>query len=1472
MSDFRDQMSDIKLTDFNYIQIGIASPELIREWSKGEVTKPETINYRSFKPEKDGLFCEKIFGPVKDWECHCGRYKRIRYRGVVCKHCKVEVTLSRVRRVRMGHITLAVPVAHIWFFKSLPSRIGTLLDMTITDLEKILYYASYIVMEPGESSFKPKQLISIEEYTDVVSGEPAGFTAMTGAAAVKKMLQDIDVADLSRELRAHIKVETSQHKKKTLLKKLRVVEAFRQSENKPEWMILDVVPVLPPDLRPLVPLEGGRFATSDLNDLYRRVINRNNRLKKLMEMKAPEVILRNERRMLQEAVDALFDNSRRSKAVRGRGKRPLKSLSDMLKGKQGRFRQNLLGKRVDYSGRSVIVVGPELKLHQCGIPKVMALELFKPFIIRKLEERGFVQTVKSAKKLVEKESPEVWEILEDIIKDHPVLLNRAPTLHRLGVQAFEPVLVEGKAIRIHPLVCTAFNADFDGDQMAVHIPLSFESQLEARVLMMSTNNILLPANGKPVTAPTQDIIMGCYFLTREKKGEGEGAELRSYGSDEEVLLAYENGYIGLHSLVKVRRDGQFLRTTPGRIIFNQVVPKEIGFVNKQMDKGTLENLVFEVYRRTGVDKTVKFLDELKDLGFEYATQSGASVGIEDIIIPGEKWRIIEETKKEVAKISKQYRDKVITEGERYNRVIDTWTHTGTHIAHQTFEELKNAQDGFNPLWMMVDSGARGSRDQIRQLAGMRGLMAKPQKRITGQVGEIIESPITSNLREGLSVLEYFISTHGARKGLADTALKTADAGYLTRRLVDVTQDVTISIDDCQTVRGQEVSALKEGEEVIEPLRDRIVGSVALDDVKDPMTGEAIIRAGDEITLEAAKKAEDSGVEKVNVRSVLTCETKRGLCRKCYGMDLATLNPVDIGEAVGIIAAQSIGEPGTQLTLRTFHIGGTAGRIAVQTEKTAPTTGEVELKSVNYVVREVMVEREGGKKAKKMTRIVTGKDGVIVLKGEEKRTWKLVVPYGAELDDCLFDWRAESEGKVKIIDVIDGETAQEVEFRDRKLKVITKSQSESVEEKRSKVYQPRILLADKNGKKVGEFPLPVGAHLLVRDGDKVKANQALFWVGRDETVLFRWDPYSTPILTDVTGVVKFIDIVEEITYREEPDKEGHKVKVVIEDREKAYHPHIQILDERGKKLRDYAVPTGAHLLVQDGERIDAGRILVKLSREIYKTRDITGGLPRVAELFEARRPKDPAVVAEIDGRVKFGDIVRGNRQLIVEPEKGDPREYLIPHGKHLLVHEGDVVRAGDRLSEGPVNPHDILRIKGPNEVQEYLLNEIQEVYRLQGVKIHDKHIGVIVRQMLQKVRVTDPGDTVFLEDEHVDRVAFQEANEKVAETGGNPAKAEPLLLGITKASLTTESFISAASFQETTRVLTEAAVRGARDNLLGLKENIIIGHLIPAGTGSIKIQKIVFSNPAGEEAEEPGKAEGLFSGDAQKDLESKGAIV
>jgi DNA-directed RNA polymerase subunit beta' len=1333
-------------TDFFAIKIQLASPETIRSWSYGEVTKPETINYRSFKPERDGLFCERIFGPVKDWECSCGKYKRVRFRGIVCDRCGVEVTHSRVRRERMGHIELAVPVSHIWFFKSIPSRIGYLLDLSIRELDKLLYYESYIVIDPGNTSLKYKDIISETEYTEL---EEAGkrFVAKMGAEAIQELLRQVDAEELSISLRAQVKVETSTQRKKDTLKRLRVIEAFRQSQNKPEWMVLSVIPVIPPDLRPLVPLEGGRFATSDLNDLYRRVINRNNRLKKLIEIKAPEVILRNEKRMLQEAVDALFDNGRRSHSVRGDSKRPLKSLSDLLKGKQGRFRQNLLGKRVDYSGRSVIVVGPELKLHQCGLPKNMALELFKPFIIMKLEEKGYVQTVKSAKKLVEKERPEVWDILEEIIADHPILLNRAPTLHRLGIQAFYPVLVEGKAIKLHPLVCAAFNADFDGDQMAVHVPLSFESQLEAKILMLATNNILSPSSGKPTATPSQDIVLGCYYLTKERPGEkGEG---KIFYSMDEVISAYQAQQVGLHAKIKVKIEKKLLGTTVGRVIFNQCIPKELGYFNDVTDKNKTEELIAEAYRKLGSYRTSVFLDELKKIGFEYATLAGITVGIDDMVIPPEKQALIEKAKKEVERIWREYEKGVITAGERYNKVIDIWTHTTSEVGEVMFERLKNVEGGFNPVFMMADSGARGSKEQIRQLAGMRGLMAKPQKRITGQIGEIIESPIVANFREGLDVLEYFISTHGARKGLADTALKTADAGYLTRRLVDVAQDVIITEDDCGTILGLNIGALKEGEEVIESLRDRILGRVVLEDLYDPITGDLLAQAGEEIDEEAAARIDESGIEMVRIRSVLTCESKRGVCAKCYGRNLATGKMVDLGEAVGVIAAQSIGEPGTQLTLRTFHIGGTAARIEEQSKVTAKSEGVVQYKDIKSV---------------------TKKDGNVVILGRE--------------------------GEISLVD-------QENRVRAR-------------------------------------YKAPYAATLRVKNGEPVEKDQ----------VLFEWDPYTNTILSDRSGEVGFVDIIENESYREELDETtGLRQRVIVEQRDKLLRPQMVVLDEKGKKLCQYAIPTGSHLLVHDGEKIGAGDALVKIPREISKTRDITGGLPRVAELFEARKPKDPAVVSEIDGIVEFGKIIRGSTQILVKGYGEETREYLIPHGKHLRVHDGDKIKAGGRLCEGPIDPHDILRIKGVNDVQEYLVNEIQEVYRLQGVKINDKHIEVIVRQMLQKVKVEEIGDTNFLEGEQVDKNKFREENEKVIAEGGEPATFQPLLLGITKASLSTESFISAASFQETTRVLTEASINGKTDYLLGLKENVIIGHLVPAGTGLERYRSIYVKEGKGEEVKE-----------------------
>jgi DNA-directed RNA polymerase subunit beta' len=1329
--------------EFSAIKIQLASPEVILSWSYGEVTKPETINYRSFKPERDGLFCERIFGPVKDWECSCGKYKRIRFRGIVCDRCGVEVTQAKVRRDRMAHIDLAVPVSHIWYFKSLPSRIGYLLDLSVRDLERILYYENYIVVDPGNTSYKEKDIITEDEFAELESSGKQ-CEARMGAEAIQLLLKKVDTEELSISLRAQVKVETSAQRKKDTLKRLRVIEAFRQSNNRPEWMIMSRIPVIPPDLRPLVPLEGGRFATSDLNDLYRRVINRNNRLKKLIDIRAPEVILRNEKRMLQESVDALFDNGRRTNSVRGDSKRPLKSLSDLLKGKQGRFRQNLLGKRVDYSGRSVIVVGPELKLHQCGLPKTMALELFKPFIIMKLEEKGYVQTVKSAKKLVERERPEVWDILEEIIADHPVLLNRAPTLHRLGLQAFYPVLVEGKAIRLHPLVCAAFNADFDGDQMAVHVPLSFEAQLEARILMLSVNNILLPSSGRPVATPSQDIVIGCHYLTKSRPGvKGEGLR---FASLDEALFAYATGMAELHAKVKVEYMGELLETTVGRIVFHEIFPKELGFFNKVATRLNLEDLVLDAHARLGNVLTADFLDKLKNIGFEYATVAGITVSIDDLSIPQSKKGLIAQAEKEVAEIQKAYEQGVITNGERYNKVIDTWTRTTSEVAEEMFKGMAKEKDGFNPVFMMADSGARSSKDQIRQLAGMRGLMAKPQKRITGSIGEIIESPIIANFREGLNVMEYFISTHGARKGLADTALKTADAGYLTRRLVDVAQDVIITEPDCGTVRGIRIRPLKDGEEVIESLQDRIVGRVTLEDVFDPIQPDRIIvEAGREIEEESAKLVEDAGIESVHIRSVLTCESKRGVCAACYGRNLATNKMVQLGEAVGVIAAQSIGEPGTQLTLRTFHIGGTAARIAEASQVRAKTDGHIEFVDVRTIVREdeqtVVVSRDGEVK-------------VFDAQNRARATYK--VPYAALM-------RVQDGDKVFKIDPNDAQEKQD-------------SQSKG-------------------------------------------------------TVIFEWEPYINEILSESSGTVQYQDIVEGVSMREELDEITGLMQLwVIEQREKTLLPLINILDKTGKKLASYSIPTGAYLEVRDGDQVFAGVAIAKIPRDISKTRDITGGLPRVAELFEVRKPRDPAVISEIDGSVEYGKIIRGNTQIFVKAADGEVREYLVPHGKHMRVHNGDQVRAGERLCEGAIDPHDILAILGTEEVQEYLVNEVQEVYRLQGVKINDKHFEVIVRQMLQKVQVEEVGDTNFLEGEKVDKNRFRLDNERVMAEGGEPATSRDLLLGITRASLSTESFISAASFQETTKVLTEAAVAGKEDRLQGLKENVIIGHLIPAGTG------------------------------------------
>ena len=1362
-----DQRAERRRASFNAIRIRLASPDVIRSWSHGEVTKPETINYRSFKPEKDGLFCERIFGPVKDWECNCGKYKRIRYRGVICDRCGVEVTQAKVRRERLGHIELAVPVSHIWFFKGVPSRIGHLMDMSIRDLERILYYESYVVIEPGSTGFKKREIISEEQYHEVMDEQPeSGLKAKMGAEAIRDLLCELDLDELSTELRAQAKMETSVQRKKEQLKRLRIVEAFRHSGNRPEWMILEVIPVLPPDLRPLVPLEGGRFATSDLNDLYRRVINRNNRLKKLMDIKAPEVILRNEKRMLQEAVDALFDNGRRSRAVRGQGNRPLKSLSDMLKGKQGRFRQNLLGKRVDYSGRSVIVVGPELKLNQCGLPKNMALELFKPFIIRKLEDRGYVQTVKSAKRLVEREKPEVWDILGEIIQNHPVLLNRAPTLHRLGIQGFEPVLVEGKAIRIHPLVCQAFNADFDGDQMAVHVPLSFEAQIETSLLMLSTHNILSPASGRPLATANQDIVLGCHYLTkprgeiRHPRAEEAKLEprdprrLRTFMSTGEVIAAYEAGDIGLHGRIALRAaslpiaeaDEKWIETTAGRVIFNEIVPDQIGFINETMTKKRLESLVGDCYEQLGAEITSDVLDEMKNIGFKYATIAGFTVGVDDVRIPPEKHEIINNAQSEVDQINTNYRNGLITEGERYNKVIDTWTRATTDVEEVTFDGLSREHDGFNPIFMMADSGSRGNREQIRQLAGMRGLMAKPQKKITGGLGEIIESPVIHNFKEGLTVLEYFISTHGARKGLADTALKTADAGYLTRRLVDVAQDVIINEFDCGTIRGLSVGALKDGEEIIEPLADRVRGRVTAEEVIHPITSDIVLQAGVLIGDEEARlvdEAASAGLDRIRIRSVLTCDSRRGACAQCYGRNLATGRPVDLGEAVGVIAAQSIGEPGTQLTLRTFHIGGVAARIVEQSKTTAKVAGRTRFKGVRTV--------EFGHDAQA----------------------------GLDVSVCI-----SHGGEIELMDSQD------------------------------RVRQ--------------RYTVPYGAHLFVEDKQDVEA----------DAPLFEWDVYNKPIIAEHAGTVRFVDVKEKVTVRDEvDDATGMKLLVIMEDRNKELQPAIDILDDAGAKLAHYPLPTGARLEVRDGQKVRAGLPVVKIRREETKTRDITGGLPRVAELFEARRPKDASIVTEIDGRVEFGGVVRGMRKLIVRGEDGNDAEYQIPQGKHIYVHEGSQVRAGDRLTEGPINPHDILKIKGIEEVQEYLVNEIQEVYRLQGVRIDDKHIETIVRQMLQKVRIEDPGNTSFLEGEHIDRLAVLAENDRMVQEGQQPATFQPLLLGITKASLSTDSFISAASFQETTRVLTEAAVQGKVDHLRGLKENVIIGHLIPAGTGMPGYQSV-----------------------------------
>ncbi len=1410
---FRKESNIVK-TEFSQITISLASPETILERSYGEVLKPETINYRTYKPERDGLFCERIFGPVKDWECHCGKYKRIRYKGIVCDRCGVEVTEKKVRRERTGHIQLVVPVAHIWFFRSLPNKIGGLLGLQTKKLDTIIYYEKYVVINPGikaSEGIKYLDFISEEEYFEIMETvpvenqylddtDPNKFIAKMGADALHDLLARLDLDGLSYSLRDKAHTETSQQRKADALKRLQVVEAFRDArnriENRPEWMIVKVVPVIPPELRPLVPLDGGRFATSDLNDLYRRVIIRNNRLKRLIEIKAPDVIMRNEKRMLQEAVDSLFDNSRKANAVKTESNRALKSLSDSLKGKQGRFRQNLLGKRVDYSGRSVIVVGPELRLNECGIPKEMASELFKPFIIRKMLERGIVKTVKSAKKIVDRKDPVVWDILENILKGHPVMLNRAPTLHRLGIQSFQPKLIEGKAIQLHPLVCTAFNADFDGDQMAVHVPLGNGAILEAQLLMLASHNILNPANGAPIAVPSQDMVLGLYYITKARKSisshkvRGEGYK---FYSPEEVMIAYNENRVDLHAIIyvklPVKKDGErtteLTETTVGRIIFNQVVPTEIGYINQLLTKKALRDIIGDVLKHTDTATTSKFLDDIKNLGFTMAFHGGLSFNLGDVIIPELKETLIRQANEEVEEVLSNYNMGFITNNERYNQIIDIWTHTNSHLTHTLMEQLSKDKQGFNPVYMMLDSGARGSKEQIRQLSGMRGLMAKPQKSgATG--GEIIENPILSNFKEGLSVLEYFISTHGARKGLADTALKTADAGYLTRRLVDVSQDVIISERDCGTLRGLTTSALKKNEEVVETLYDRILGRTTLHDVYHPQSGDLIASAGDELTEEVSTLIEDSPVEQVEIRSVLTCESKNGVCAKCYGRNLATGRMVQKGEAVGVIAAQSIGEPGTQLTLRTFHVGGVAGgNISSQSKIEAKYDGSLQIEELRSVVR----------------------------KNDEGKAFQVVIGRSAEM---------------RIID-----------------------------------KKTDILLTSGN--------IPYGSNLYIIDGDNVKKNE----------LICVWDPYNAVIISEVNGKLVFNNVIENKTFRIESDEQtGYYEKVVIESRQKVTNPSIDVVDTDGNTLRTYDLPVGAHISVEEGQEIVAGDVLVKIPRAIGKSGDITGGLPRVTELFEARNPSDPAKVAEIDGVVSFGKkLKRGNKEIIITSRTGEEKRYLVPTSKQILAQENDFVKAGTPLSEGALTPADILAIKGPMKVQEYIVNEIQEVYRLQGVKINDKHFEVIVRQMMRKVEVADPGDTKFLESELVNKIEFQDENDwvfgkKVIIDAGDsaiyksgqivsarklrdensqlrrkdkqlvdsreaqPATARQVLQGITKASLHTKSFISAASFQETTKVLTNAAINAKSDTLKGLKENVIVGHKIPAGTGLREYEDLI----------------------------------
>jgi DNA-directed RNA polymerase subunit beta' len=1331
-----------KVNQVEYVAIGVASPDAIRSWSKGEVKNPETINYRTFKPEKGGLFCERIFGPVKDWECSCGKFKRIKHRGVICDRCGVEVTLARVRRERMGHIELAVPVCHIWFFKCMPSRIGLVLDMTARNLERVIYYEDYMVIDAGSTPLKQNQLLSEHEYREArETYGPDAFLAKMGAEAVREGLSKVDLSKQIDHLQIAMTETKSKQIRKKVAKRIKLLQGLQSSKSRPEWMILTVLPVIPPDLRPLVPLEGGRFATSDLNDLYRRVINRNNRLKNLLQLKTPEVIIRNEKRMLQEAVDALFDNGRHGRAVTGAGNRALKSLSDMLKGKSGRFRQNLLGKRVDYSGRSVIVIGPELKLHQCGLPKKMALVLFEPFIIRRLKELGYVHTVRSAKKLIERQTTEVWDILEEVTRGHPVLLNRAPTLHRLSVQAFEPQLIEGEAIRIHPLVCTAYNADFDGDQMAVHVPLSVEAQLEARLLMMAPNNIFSPSSGRPIITPTQDITLGCFYLTADPKSPPptDLKMLKLFGSKTEVVFAFGDGAVTTHERIRLANpdfgkktelgdaNKKVIETTVGRVFFSEIWPDELGFPNKSVKKSELGDIIWKCYKICGHDKTVAMLDKLKELGFREATRAGVSIGIDDMIIPKEKGQEIDAAQKQIKEVEKQYRKGVITPGERYNKIIDIWTHCTDQIANVMLKTLDHNQGKkeYNPVSLMVDSGARGNRQQVRQLAGVRGLMAKPS-------GDIIEKPILSNFREGLTVLEYFISTHGARKGLADTALKTADSGYMTRKLVDVAQDVIIREEDCGTTNGIWVQAIYEGEDKVVKLSDRLVGRFSCDDVANPLKPkELLAKANEEIDEVKARLIDSADIEKVKIRSVLTCESKHGVCIFCYGRNLATGARVKLGEATGIIAAQSIGEPGTQLTMRTFHIGGTASAV--------------------FKVPQIKAKHDGTMRYNEL-RLVTLEDG-----------------------------------KNNI--------------------VLNKNGTVSI-------------LAD-DGRELEQHTVVIGAVISIADGAKVKKGD----------IFVQWDPYNVPILSEKAGKVKFLDIIEGVTMKQETDETtGQEAMVVIEHKEDL-HPQIIIYDDKGEPLANYPIPSGAHIVVGEGDKIVAGTLMAKTPRKTSKTKDITGGLPRVAELFEARRPKDAAEISKIEGIVDFGTSVRGKRCIVIKDQQtAVEEEHLIPIGKHVIVFKGDYVKKGQQLTEGPIDPHEILDICGPQELQEHLVNEVQEVYRLQGVTINDKHVETIVRQMLRKVRITEPGDTGFLWGEQIDKLDFEEENSRVEKMGGKPAEAQPVLLGITKASLETESFLSAASFQDTTRVLTEAATRAKVDYLRGFKENVIMGHIIPAGTG------------------------------------------